>query len=96
MWRNVNQIKSKQKIDYGAVLKKKKKKKAIENKEVLESQVSPAFVITYMYFCNHWNIRFDPIPDKAIVTHAHVHVCGDLHKDHNVQVPWKYITGRIS
>ena len=31
-----------------------------ENKGVLEPRVSPAFAITY--FCNHCNIRFDPIP----------------------------------
>ena len=31
-----------------------------KNKAVLGPQVSPAFAITY--FCNHSNIRFDPIP----------------------------------
>ena len=33
------------------------------NKAVPEPRVSPAFTITY--FCNHCNIRFDPIPAKT-------------------------------
>ena len=34
------------------------------NKAVLEPWVSPAFAITY--FCNHWNIRFDPTAVKVV------------------------------
>ena len=34
------------------------------HKAVLEPRVSPAFAITY--FCNHCNIRFDPIHFKVI------------------------------
>ena len=56
------------------------------NKAVLEPQVSPVFEITY--FCNHFNIRFDPIPVQV--------VCANLPKDHYVQVPWKYITDHFS
>ena len=52
------------------------------NKVVLEPRVLPVFLITY--FCNHCNIRFDPIPVKVI--------CANLLQDHYVQVPWKYIT----
>ena len=41
-----------------------------------QARVSPAFVTTY--FCNHCNIRFDPIPVKVIRE--------NLPKDHYVQV----------
>ena len=71
------------------------------NKAVLEPRVSPAFSITY--FCNHCNIRFDPIPKlgwKVIdpwmtfdPKSAEV-TCVTLPKDHCFQVPWKYIKVR--
>ena len=47
------------------------------NKAVLQPRVLPAFVI--LCFCNHCNIKFDPIPVKVIRA--------NLPKDHYVQVP---------
>ena len=37
---------------------------AYNNKAILEPRVSPAFAITS--FCNHCNIRFDPMPAKTL------------------------------
>ena len=53
---------------------------AFKNKAFLEPRVSPAFTITYFCnFCNHCNIRLDPIPVKVDVQST---------QGHHVQFPW--------
>ena len=54
-----------------------------EIKAVLKPRVSPAFAITY--FCNHCNIRFDPIPAK-IWTKGHLPL-----DDLWLQVCWRHM-----
>ena len=69
------------------------------NKAVLEPRVSPAFAITY--FCNHFNIRFDPITAKTWNQRSLTlddlwpqvfwgHMCDSTQGSLN-QVLWKYI-----